>query len=160
MDRKRISAAGTCSHSACSTSTKIVIISPVRPCHRPVLTLAFPFAVLQAAQVLHLDGDLLVANAVLTPEEVGFVAVLSLIQRVQFFACFGLAAVLLPSVTAAALRGWAGLREAAPVAGLFGLVSLVVLGLIHLGAALVHQFAWRDRLLRRMWFGRAGSGLP
>lgn len=45
---------------------------------------------------------------------------------------------------------------------LHGLVfdSLVVLGLIHLGAALVHQFAWRDRLLRRMWFGRAGSGLP
>ena len=45
---------------------------------------------------------------------------------------------------------------------LHGLVfdSLVVLGLIHLGAALVHQFVWRDRLLRRMWFGRAGSGLP
>lgn len=104
---------------------------------RPVLTLAFPFAVLQAAQVLHLDGDLLVANAVLTPEEVGFVAVLSLIQRVQFFACFGLAAVLLPSVTAAALRGGAGLREAAPVAGLFGLVSLVVLGLLCLAPAQV-----------------------
>ena len=38
-----------------------------------------------------------------------------------------------------------------------GLAMLVAL---HLGAALVHQFLWRDRLLRRMWFGRAGSGLP
>lgn len=43
---------------------------------------------------------------------------------------------------------------------LHGLVfdSLVALGLVHLGAALVHQFVWRDQLLRRMWFRREGSG--
>ena len=43
---------------------------------------------------------------------------------------------------------------------LHGLVfdSLVALGLVHLGAALVHQCVWRDQLLRRMWFWRAGSG--
>lgn len=99
---------------------------------RPVLMLALPFAVLQAAQVLHLDGDILVANAVLTSGEVGSVAVLSLVQRVQFFACFGLAAVLLPAVTAAALAGGSGLREAAPVAALFGLVSLVTLAVLGL----------------------------
>lgn len=97
---------------------------------RPVLFLAFPFAVLQAAQVLHLDGDLLVANAILSPAEVSSVAVLSLFQRVQFFACFGLAAVLLPSVSSAALRGGSGLKQAAPVACLFCLVSVVVLSVI------------------------------
>lgn len=37
--------------------------------------------------------------------------------------------------------------------------SLVVLGSIHLGAALFHQFVWRDGLLRRMWFRREGSGV-
>ncbi len=37
--------------------------------------------------------------------------------------------------------------------------SLVVLGSIHLGAALIHQFVWRDGLLRRMWFRREGSGV-
>ena len=44
--------------------------------------------------------------------------------------------------------------------GLHGLVfdSLVALGLVHLGAALFHQFVWRDGLLRRMWFRRVGSG--
>ena len=104
---------------------------------RPVLVLAFPFAVLQVAQVLYLDGDILVANAILTPDDVGSVAVLSLIQRVQFFACFGLAAVLLPSVTAAALRGGSGLREAAPVAVLFGLVSIVVVAVLVLAPAKV-----------------------
>lgn len=44
---------------------------------------------------------------------------------------------------------------------LHGLVfnGLVVLGLVHLGAALLHQFVWRDGLLRRMWFRREGSGV-
>jgi O-antigen/teichoic acid export membrane protein len=107
---------------------------------RPVLLLALPFAVLQAAQVLHLDGDILVANAVLTSGEVGSVAVLSLVQRVQFFACFGLAAVLLPAVTAAALTGGSGLREAAPVAALFGLVSVATLVLLGLAPLEVITF--------------------
>lgn len=35
--------------------------------------------------------------------------------------------------------------------------SLVALGLVHLGAALLHQFIWRDQLLRRMWFRRGDS---
>lgn len=100
------------------------------PVVRVVLLLALPFALLQAAQVLHLDGDILVANAVLTHTEAGLVAMLSLVQRVQFFACFGLATVLLPAVTSASLRGESGLREALPVAGLFALVSVAILTLI------------------------------
>lgn len=36
--------------------------------------------------------------------------------------------------------------------------GLFVLGLVHIGAALLHQFGWRDGLMRRMWFRGAGSG--
>jgi cytochrome b561 len=36
--------------------------------------------------------------------------------------------------------------------------GLFVLGLVHIGAALLHQFVWRDGLMRRMWFRGAGSG--
>ncbi|MGE4337660.1 MAG: cytochrome b [Pigmentiphaga sp.] len=35
-----------------------------------------------------------------------------------------------------------------------GAILLVVLLLIHIGAALYHQFFLRDGLLRRMWYGR------
>jgi O-antigen/teichoic acid export membrane protein len=102
-----------------------------------VAKIALPFAVLQAAQVAHLDGDVLVANAALDQAEIGLVAVLSLFQRIQFFACFGLAAVLLPSVTAAVAQGRNGLREAAPVAGLFLTVSLPLLALIYAAPQMV-----------------------
>jgi O-antigen/teichoic acid export membrane protein len=100
---------------------------------RRIALLAFPFAVLQASQVVHLDGDVLVANAFLSSADTGLVAVLSLFQRMQFFACFGLAAVLLPSVTLAVARGGSGFREAMPVGVLFLAVSVPFVAL--LGAA-------------------------
>ncbi len=108
-------------------SAKSAVVAPVV---RRIAVLAFPFAVLQASQVVHLDGDVLVANAFLSSTDTGLVAVLCLFQRIQFFACFGLAAALLPSVSAAVAQGRSGIREAMPVAKLFLAVSLPLLALL------------------------------
>jgi O-antigen/teichoic acid export membrane protein len=124
------------------------------PIMRNVAKIALPFAVLQAAQVAHLDGDVLVANAALDQAEIGLVAVLSLFQRIQFFACFGLAAVLLPSVTAAVAQGRNGLRESAPVAGLFLAVSLPLLAVLYAAPVTV------IRLLAGPDFVNAAAVLP
>ncbi|MDO8884248.1 MAG: hypothetical protein Q7V11_14995, partial [Pseudotabrizicola sp.] len=99
---------------------------------RFVLKLALPFATLQAAQVALMDGDVLAASVLLDQRDTGYVAVLGLLQRIQFFACFGLAAVLLPSVTAASMRGESGLREMRPIAFLFGATVLPLLGVMYL----------------------------
>lgn len=85
---------------------------------------ALPFAFLQLAQVALLDGDLLLAKLLLTPVETGQLAVLGLFQRIEFFACFGLASVLLPTIGLALARGESVLRAARPVALLFLLVSV------------------------------------
>jgi O-antigen/teichoic acid export membrane protein len=100
------------------------------PVARRIAFLAFPFAVLQASQVMHLDGDVLVANAFLTSTETGLVAVLCLFQRIQFFACFGLAAALLPSVSAAVAEGRSGVREAMPVVKLFLAVTFTLMAML------------------------------
>lgn len=103
---------------------------------------ATPFAVLQIAQVLALDGDIFLATALLPAGEAGLIAALSLFQRIQFFACFALAAVLLPSVVNA-IRENTGLRPALlPITALFISVSTIFLGLVaaipsHLVGALV-----------------------
>lgn len=91
---------------------------------RRVGAIALPFALLQGAQVALLDGDVFLAKLLLSETEAGLVAALSLVQRIQFFACFGLAAILLPSVSKAVAEGGSGLRQAAPVAGLFLAVAL------------------------------------
>lgn len=97
-----------------------------------VVKLAVPFAALQAAQVALLDGDILAASVLLEARETGYVAVLGLFQRIQFFACFGLAAVLLPAVSAAMARGETGLRELRPIVALFLATMVPLLGLMHL----------------------------
>ncbi len=107
------------------------------PVLRRVAALALPFAVLQAAQVAHLDGDVLVSNLLLSREETGLMAVLSLFQRIQFFACFGMAAVLLPSVTAAVTAGRSGLTELRPVALLFAGLSVPLMLVLSLAPGLV-----------------------
>lgn len=85
-----------------------------------LLRAAAPFAALQAALVLLLDGDVLVASALLGPESAGQVAVLGLVQRVQFYSCAALAGLLLPAAARAAQAQAGGRRVAlAPVAGLF-----------------------------------------
>ena len=85
---------------------------------------AAPFGLLQLSQVLALDGDIFLANAVLPASEAGFIGVLSLFQRIQFFACFALAGVLLPGVIIAARDGKSVLRAVAPVFALFVAVSI------------------------------------
>ncbi len=100
---------------------------------RSVALAAFPFALLQASQVVLLDGDVILARLYLDADESGYIAALSLFQRIQFFACFGLASVLLPAVARAISEGRSAAGPAVAVAALFGCVSAVVL----VGTALV-----------------------
>lgn len=97
--------------------------APVAPELRAILALALPLAGLQLAQVALMDGDVLIAPALLGAADTGLAAVLALVQRIQFFACFGLAGVLLPAVTAAVARGESGLAPLLPVLGLVVAVS-------------------------------------
>ncbi|MFW2590234.1 hypothetical protein [Sagittula sp. SSi028] len=85
------------------------------------------FALLQLSQVLALDGDIFLARSFLSAEEGGLIAALSLFQRIQFFACFSLATVLLPDLTRARREGQSLLTALRPVAALFAGVSLSVL---------------------------------
>ena len=87
---------------------------------------ALPFAILQVTQVAALDGDIFLAKVFLSDIEAGYIAALSLFQRIQFFACFALAGVLLPSVIRVASDGGDVIRCALPIYGLFGAVSLSV----------------------------------
>ncbi|MFV0333164.1 MAG: hypothetical protein ACK5JR_03720 [Tropicimonas sp.] len=91
---------------------------------RALLLAALPFAVLQMSQVVLLDGDVLTAKTLLGATDAGYSAALALFQRIQFFGCFGIAAVLLPSVAAAVASGESALRSALPVAIAFVLVSV------------------------------------
>jgi O-antigen/teichoic acid export membrane protein len=88
--------------------------------------------VLQLAQVGHLDADLLMSSHLLSGAEADLIAGLSLVQRIQFYACFGLAGVLLPTITRA-------LREGQPLSGPILPVAGIVVGTgaLLLGAALV-----------------------
>ena len=90
---------------------------------------AFPFAVLQLAQTVLLDGDVFLAKSFLGNTEAGLIAALSLFQRIQFFGCFALATVLLPTVVRAAGQNRA-VQSAVPIVGLFAAVTVVVLGAI------------------------------
>ena len=59
---------------------------------------AMPYLTLQAAQVLVLDSDIIIAKAILSPETAGLVAGLLLIQRVFFFAFLSCSTILQPYV--------------------------------------------------------------
>jgi O-antigen/teichoic acid export membrane protein len=110
--------------------------APVAPLLRRIAGLAWPFALLQLAQVIHLDGDLLISARVLSEADGGLLAGLSLVQRIQVYACLGLAGVLLPTVTAAAATGRAILRPAMPVIALV-LGTGAVLAVVALAAPAV-----------------------
>ena len=90
---------------------------------------ALPFACLQAGQVLLMDGDILIAQATLGPADAGQIAALGLFQRIQFFGCFSLAAVLLPTVVTEVSAGRSALTAAVPVFTLYAAVSAVLFGL-------------------------------
>ena len=59
---------------------------------------ALPYLILQMAQVLVLDSDIIIAKAVFTPQTAGLVAGLLLIQRVFFFAFLSCSMILQPLV--------------------------------------------------------------
>jgi len=105
-----------------------------------IMAACLPFAVLQLSQVLLLDAEVFIAKLLLSPIEAGYFAATSLFQRIEFFACFGLVSVLLPSVANAVAQGRTGLREARPVALLFVAVTTVVLAV----------WAMPDTLIRLM----------
>lgn len=89
-----------------------------------------PFGLLQLSQVVALDGDIFLATRFLGGNETGYVAALSLFQRIQFFACFALAGVLLPSIVAARRDGRPYASSVLTIAGLLAAVSGTVLALI------------------------------
>ncbi len=97
---------------------------PIRSTAGILVASAAPFGLIQLSQVLALDGDIFLANAALPASEAGFIGVLSLFQRIQFFACFALAGVLLPGVIIAARDGKSVLRAVVPVFALFVAVSI------------------------------------
>lgn len=98
-----------------------------RPLAKVLALAAFPFAVLQASQVLLLDGEILAAKILFDEHTAGLIAAVGLFQRIEFFACFGLVAVLLPVVAQTVADGRSAVHQAVPVAGLFMLVTALVL---------------------------------
>lgn len=108
-------------------------ISTDRVALRPVAATlgltALPYALLQLAQIVSLDGDIFLASRFLGNAETGLVAALSLFQRIQFFACYGLAAVLLPAVITALRNKQSYMASVWPILALLGAVSVTVLGL-------------------------------
>lgn len=110
--------------------------SPDAPCLATggLILVALPFALLQAGQVILMDGDVLLAQALLGPEEAGLVAALGLFQRIQFFGCFSLAAVLLPAVAAEVAAGRNPLTAARPVFALYAAVTVLLVGLATLAS--------------------------
>ena len=102
---------------------------PVPAIATGVVLAALPFAALQAGQVILMDGDILLAQALLGPEDAGQLAALGLFQRIQFFSCFSLAVVLLPAVVSAVSAGRNPLTATLPVLALYAAVSTALVGL-------------------------------
>ena len=78
----------------CETARKTRVGSETRT----VGALAMPYLILQLAQVLVLDSDIVIAKAVFSAETAGLVAGLLLIQRVFFFAFLSCSTILQPYV--------------------------------------------------------------
>lgn len=71
---------------------------PLDPQTKALGVVALPYLILQIAQVLVLDSDILIAKASFSPETAGLVAGLLLIQRVFFFAFLSCSTILQPLV--------------------------------------------------------------
>lgn len=81
---------------------------------------ALPYLILQLAQIVVLDSDIIIAKAVFTPQAAGLVAGLLLIQRVFFFAFLSCSTILQPVVARQSGGG-------KPAAGLFTLLAAIAL---------------------------------
>ena len=82
---------------------------------------ALPYLILQVAQVLVLDSDIIIAKAVFTPQMAGLVAGLLLIQRVFFFAFLSCSTILQPFVARQTDAG----KPATGLLALLGAIALV-----------------------------------
>ena len=120
-----------------------------------VAIVSVPFLLLQVIQVVALDGEVFLATALLSEADAGFTAALSLFQRIQFFACFALASVLLPRVIAAAQAGENVMSAVMPAFVLFAAVSLAVMT-----SALVAPDALLAILVGNAYLPAGGSVLP
>ncbi len=125
-----------------------------RPLARTLAIGALPLALLQISQVLALDGDIFLASAALPSREAGLVAALSLFQRIQFFACFTLASVLMPSIVGAVRDGRSILVAAMPVGFLFLAVAVPMMIVSNAAPELIIA------LLVGPEFSGAAKGLP
>lgn len=103
----------------------------------------WPWAAIQLAIVLGLDGDVFIAKALLGAHDAGLIAALSLIQRIIFFASFALASILLPQVIAEVKEGRTGFFKLLEALGATLLTSVPVI--------LIAAF-WPE-LLARLLFG-------
>lgn len=128
---------------------------PVAPLTQALGLAALPYAALQLAQILALDGDILLAGLLLVEGDAGYLGALALFQRIQFFACVALASVLLPQAVRAARDGRPLLPEVGPVAGLV----LAVAGL-SLTAALLAPAALVSALVGERFLPAAPALLP
>ena len=104
------------------------------PCLEPALPFrrAMPWAAMQFGIVLLLDGDVVIAKALWSDLDAGFVAALSLIQRIIFFAIFSLTAVMIPQVIEAARRNGHGLNKARDTIVIFFATTIPGLGILWL----------------------------
>ena len=93
----------------------------------PLILAASSFAALQLAHVLMLDGDILLGRWVLAGNSAGQLAALGLIQRVQFFACFGLATILIPMILQRRAAGLSLIKPISLIAMLFASTALPLL---------------------------------
>lgn len=77
---------------------------------------AVPWAMIQIAVILLLDGDVFVTKMLISANEAGLIAAISIVQRIIFFSCFSLAAILLPQAIRNIDSGGLGLRSLFPIA--------------------------------------------
>jgi O-antigen/teichoic acid export membrane protein len=115
-----------CVQPSLKVTTKRSSIDP--PVLRLIAIAALPFAALQVSQVALLDGDVFFAKAYMSDTQAGYIAALGLLQRIQFFACFGLASALLPVVAQAVAKGDNAWRAARPVFVIFAMVTMILIG--------------------------------
>lgn len=86
----------------CAGRTKREAPREQTPSHwKPIGFGLAPWAALQLAQVLHLDGEAIAAKINMSAQMAGEIAALDLIQRIFFFGCFALSAALIPVVAQA-----------------------------------------------------------
>lgn len=90
---------------------------------------AMPYLILQVAQVVVLDSDIIIAKTLFTPQMAGLVAGLLLIQRVFFFAFLSCSTILQPYV-ARQSSGEKSMHALFTLLGAIAIISIIALMII------------------------------